>query len=88
MRAKGAKRLTAAWRWADKLERATAKELELAPNEMAKSVARVRQQEADRHATRCEAEEADNSLRTGKRQRTRELVASGCRNNGPPRRDY
>ena len=43
----GAGRLVAAWRWADKLQRATDEELR-APNEMARSAARVRQQEADR----------------------------------------
>ena len=45
---KGARRLITAWRWADKLQRATDEELWWAPNEMARSVARVRQQEAYR----------------------------------------
>ena len=56
---RGAGRLVAAWRWADKLQRATDEELRWAPNEMARSVARVRQQEADRYVKRCEAEEAE-----------------------------
>ena len=83
----GAGRLVAAWRWADKLQRATDEELRWAPNEMARSFARVRQQEADRYVKRCEAEEAEYCLRTGKTPRTRELLARGCRNTGP-RRDY
>ena len=45
---KGIGRLVAAWRWADKLQRATDEELQWSPNEMARSAARVRQQEADR----------------------------------------
>ena len=32
----GARRLVAAWRWADKLQRATDKELRWAPNEVAR----------------------------------------------------
>ena len=84
---KGAGRLVAAWRWADKLQRATDEELRWAPNEMARSAARVRQQEADRYVKRCEAEESEYCLRTGKTPRTRELLARGCRNTGP-RRDY
>ena len=44
---KGVGRLVATWRWADKLQRATDEELRWAPNEMARSVAPVRQQEAD-----------------------------------------
>ena len=86
-KAKGAGRLVAAWRWADKLQRATDEELRWAPNEMARSAARVRQQEADRYVKRCEAEESEYCLRTGKTPRTRELLARGCRNTGP-RRDY
>ena len=72
---KGAGRLVAAWRWADKLQRATDEELQWAPNEMARSAACVRQQEADRDVKRCEAEESEYCLRTGKRSRTRELLA-------------
>ena len=44
----GVGRLVAAWRWADKLQRATDEELRWAPNKMARSSALVRQQEADR----------------------------------------
>ena len=84
---KGARRLIAAWRWADKLQRATDEELRWAPNEMARSFALVRQQEADRYIKRCEAEEVEYCLRTGKTPRTRELLARGCRNTSP-RRDY
>jgi hypothetical protein len=87
-KAKGARRLIAAWRWADKLQRATDEDLRWAPNEMARSFARVRQQEADRHVKCCEAEEAENSLRAGKPPRTRELLARGCRNTSRIRRDY
>ena len=79
----GAGCLVAAWRWADKLQRATDEELRWAPNEMARSFALVRQQEADRYVKRCKAEEAEYCLRTGKTPRTRELLASGCRNTGP-----
>ena len=39
---KGARRLIAAWRWADKLQHATDEELRWAPNKMARSAARVR----------------------------------------------
>jgi hypothetical protein len=87
-KAKGARRLIAAWRWADKLQRATDEDLRWAPNEMERSFARVRQQEADRHIKRCEVEEVENSLRAGKPPCTRELLARGCRNTGPIRRDY
>ena len=83
----GAGRLVAAWRWADKLQGATDEELRWAPNEMARSAARVRQQEADRYVKRCETEESEYCLRTRKTLRTRELLAMGCRNTGP-RRDY
>ena len=83
----GAGRLVAAWRWADKLQRATDEELRWAPNEMARSAARVRQQEADRYVKRCEAEEAEYCLHAGKIVRTREMLARGCRNTAP-RRDY
>ena len=74
----GAGRLIAAWRWADKLQRATDEELRWAPNEMARSSTRVHQQEADRYVKRCEAEEAEYCLRTWKTPRTRELLARGC----------
>ena len=84
---KGARRLIAAWRWADKLQRATDEELRWALNKMARSFALVHQQEADRYVKRCEAEEVEYYLRTGKTPRTRELLARGCRNTGP-RRDY
>ena len=83
----GTGRLVVAWRWADKLQRATDEELRWAPNEMARSAARVRQQEADRYVKRCEVEESEYCLRTGKTPRTKELLARGCRNTGP-RRDY
>ena len=83
----GAGRLVTAWRWADKLQRATNEELRWAPNEMARSATRVRQQEADRYVKRGAAEHSAYCLRTGKTPRTRELLARGCRNTGP-RRDY
>ena len=83
----GVGRLVAAWRWANKLQRATDEELRWVPNEMARSVAHVRQQEADRYVKRCEAKEAEYCLHTGKMSRTRELLARGCRNTGPGR-DY
>ena len=83
----GAGRLVATWRWDDKLQRATDEELRWAPNEMARSFACIRQQEADRYVKRYEVEEAEYCLRTGKTSRTRELLARGCRNTGP-RRDY
>jgi hypothetical protein len=84
---KGAGRLIAAWRWADKLQRAIDEELRWAPNDMARSFPLVRQQEADRYVKHCEAKEAEYCLHTGKMSRTRELLARGCRNTGP-RRDY
>ena len=84
---KGARRLIAAWRWANKLQCATGEELQWAPNEMARLFALVRQQEADRYVKRCEVEESEYCLRTGKTLHTRELLARGCRNTGP-RRDY
>ena len=80
-------RLINAWRWVDKLQRATDEELRWAPNEMERSLALVRQQLADRYVKRCEAEEVEYCLRTGKTPRTRELLVRGCRNTGP-RRDY
>ena len=84
---KGAGRLIVGWRWADKLQRATDEEHRWAPNKMARSFALVRQQEAYWYVKRCEAEEAEYCLRTGKTPRTRELLARGCRNTGPYR-DY
>ena len=83
----GAGRLVAAWRWADKLQRATDEELRWVPNKMARSAACVRQQEADRYIKRCGEEESEYCLHTGKMSRTRELMARGCRNTSP-RRDY
>ena len=83
----GAERLVTAWRWADKLQSATDEELRWAPNEMAGSFACIRQQVANRYVKRCEVEEAEYCLRTGKTPRTRELLASGCQNTAP-RRDY
>jgi hypothetical protein len=87
-KAKGARCLIAAWRWADKLQRATDEDLRWAPNEMARSFMRVRQQEVDQHVKCCEAEEAENSLCAGKPPRTRELLARGCQNTSRIRRDY
>ena len=83
----GTGRLVVAWRWADKLQRATDEELQWVPNEMARSAARVSQQEADQYVKRCKAEESEYCLRTGKTPRTKELLARGCRNT-VPRRDY
>ena len=83
----GAGRLVTAWRWANKLQRATDEELRWAPNEMARSFACVRLQEADRHVKRYEAEEAEYYLHAGKTPHTRELLARGYRNTAP-RRDY
>ena len=80
----GAGRLVAAWRWADKLQRAIDEELRWAPNKMARSFALVHQQEVDWYVKCCEAEYC---LRAGKTSCTRELLASGCRNSAP-RRDY
>ena len=79
--------LVAAWRWAEKLQHATDEELRSAPNKMARSAARVRQQEVDRYVKRWEAEESEYCLRTGKTPRTMELLARGYRNTGPGR-DY
>ena len=87
-KAKGARHIITAWRWADKLQRATDEDLRWAPNEMARLFARVRQQEADRHIKRCEVDEAEKSLRAGKPPRTREMLARGCRNTSYIRRDY
>ena len=86
-KARGAKRLVAAWSWAHKLQRATDEELRWAPNEMQRSFARVHLQEADRHVKRCKAEEVEYCLRAGKTPHTRELLARGCWNTSP-RRDY
>ena len=83
----GVGRVVAAWRWADKLQRATDEELRWAPNKIARLLARVRQQEADRYVKRCEAEEAEYCLCNGKTPHTRELLARGCQNTSP-RRDY
>ena len=87
---KGARCLIDAWRWADKLQRATNEELWWVPNEMARSFALVCQQEAGRYVKRYEAEEVEYCLRTGKTSCTRELLARGCRGcrNAGPRRDY
>ena len=60
----GAGRLVAAWRWADKLQRAIDEELRWVPNEMARSAACVHQQEADRYVKRCETEKSKYCLRT------------------------
>jgi len=79
----GVGHLVAAWRWADKLQRATDEELRWAPNEMARSVARVRQQEVEWYVKRCEAKEAEYCLHTRKMPCNKELMARGCRNIGP-----
>ena len=67
----GVGRLVSPWRWTDKLQHATDEELRWAPNEMARSFTHVRLQEADQHVKRCEAEEAEYWLRSGKTPRTR-----------------
>ncbi|KAE8789568.1 hypothetical protein D1007_36213 [Hordeum vulgare] len=56
---KGARRLIAAWRCADKLQHANNEELLWAPNQMGRSFAIVCQQEVDRYVKHCKAEEAD-----------------------------
>lgn len=86
-KARGTRGLVAVRSWANKLRRATDEELRWAPNEMARSFARVHLQEADWHVKRCEAEEAEYCLCSGKTPRTRELLARGCRKNCPGR-DY
>ena len=83
----GVGRLVAAWRWADKLQRATDEELRWVPNEMARLFALIRQQEAERYVKRYKAEEAEYRLHTRKTRCNRELLARGYRNTGP-RRDY
>ena len=80
---KGARRLITAWRWADKLQRATGEELRWAPNEMSRLFALVHHQEADRYVKCCKAEEAEHCLLVGKTPRTRELLARGCGNTAP-----
>ena len=62
----GVGRLVTTWRWADKLQRATDEELRWAPNKIARLLARVRQQEADRYVKRYEAEDSEYCLRAGK----------------------
>ncbi|KAE8815979.1 hypothetical protein D1007_06518 [Hordeum vulgare] len=84
---KGARHLIVAWRWDDKLQRATNKDLVWAPNQMARSFVLVHQQEADWYVKRCKAEETDYCLRPGETPRTRDLVTKGCQNT-TPRRDY
>ena len=74
---KGARCLITAWKWADKLQRTADEELRWALNEMRRSFALVRQQEADRYVKRCEAEESEYCLGTGKTPHTRELLARG-----------
>ena len=69
---KGARRLIAAWRWADKLQSATDEELRWVPNKMARSFALVCQPEADRYIKRYEAEYC---LRARKTPCTTELLA-------------
>ena len=54
---------------------------------MARSFMLIRHQEADWYVKRCEAEEAEYYLRTGKTPHTRELLARGCQNTRPER-DY
>ena len=89
MKARGTRCLTAAWAWADKLERAIAKELQWMSTELSCMVARLRQQEADRHVERYEAEEAANSLHVENPPRTGELLVRGCRFTAPrSRRGY
>ena len=83
-KATGARRLVAAWSWADKLQRATDEELQWVPNEMERSLALVRLQEANQYVKHCKTEYC---LHAGKIVRTREMLARGCRNTAP-RRDY
>ncbi|KAE8789570.1 hypothetical protein D1007_36215 [Hordeum vulgare] len=77
---KGAMRLIAAWRCADKLQHANDEELLWEPNQMGRSFALVCQQEVDLYVKHCKAEEADYCLSVGKTPHTRELLARGCRN--------
>ena len=73
-RARGASRLLAAWRWADRVEKAINEELTYALSTMARAEAYARREAADAHVVECEAEEV-SSLRAGKPVRTRESVA-------------
>ncbi|KAE8778939.1 Actin-related protein 2 [Hordeum vulgare] len=59
---KGARCLITAWRWDDKLQRATDEELMWASNQMARSFMLVRQQEADWYVKRCETEVVDLAM--------------------------
>lgn len=70
----GSKRLIYAWKWVDRVYRATEEECRWAPSYMASMIARARRQVADRHLTICEAEEEEISRRAGQPVRTRALM--------------
>ena len=70
--AKGAKRLTAAWRYQTRVYRATESELMYAPTHSVKLVAEERRRVADLHVKDAEVHEEALALSIGRPPRSRE----------------
>ena len=73
----GTKRLIYAWRYMDQVHASSEEEYLLAPDHHTGEIVLARRQAANQHLASCEAEEEALCQRTGKRLRTRALVA--CR---------
>ena len=71
----GPKRLIYAWWYMDRVHASSKEEYLLAPDHHTGEIALTRWQAANLHLTSCEAEEEALCRRTGKRPRTRALVA-------------
>ena len=71
----GPKRLIYAWRYVDRVHASCEEEYQLAPDHHSGEIALAHRQAANQHLASCEAEEEAFCRRTGKRPRTRALVA-------------
>ena len=71
----GSKRLIYAWRYVDQVHASSEEEYLLAPDQHTGEIALARRQAANQHLASCEAEEEALCQRSGKRPRTRALMA-------------
>ena len=71
----GPKRLIYAWRYVDRVHASSKEEYLLAPDHHTDEIALARRQAAKQHLASSEAEEEALCRRTGKRPRTRALMA-------------
>ena len=82
----GPKRLIYAWRYVDQVHASSKEDYPLVPDHHTGEIALARQQAANQHLASCEAEEEVLCRCTGKRPRTRALVA--CRRRSCERRGF